>query len=130
MASVDVSQLSKAEHDELCCAYAALLLHDDGLEISVSSQKLKLKGEKLAKVIKASGNEVEAYWPAMFAKALKGQNIDELLSSIASAPVAVATGPVAAAAPADAGKAAPAKEEKKKEEEADVDMGGLFGDEY
>ena len=130
MASVDVSQLSKAEHDELCCAYAALLLHDDGLEISVSSQKLKLKGEKLAKVIKASGNEVEAYWPAMFAKALKGQNIDELLSSIASAPVAVAAGPVAAAAPADAGKAAPAKEEKKKEEEADVDMGGLFGDEY
>ena len=81
-------------------------------------------------MIKASGNEVEAYWPAMFAKALKGQNIDELLSNIASAPVPVAAGPVAAA-PADAGKgAAPDKEEKKKEEEADVDMGGLFGDEY
>ncbi len=38
MASVDVSQLSKHEHDELCCAYAALLLHDDGLEITVSSR--------------------------------------------------------------------------------------------
>ena len=38
MASVDVSQLSKQEHDELVCAYSALLLHDDGLEISVSSQ--------------------------------------------------------------------------------------------
>ena len=36
MASVDVSQLSKAEHDELCCAYAALLLHDGEIEISVS----------------------------------------------------------------------------------------------
>lgn len=36
MASVDVSQLSKQEHDELVCAYAALLLHDDGLEITVS----------------------------------------------------------------------------------------------
>ena len=38
MASVDVSQLSKQEHDELVCAYSALLLHDDGLEISVSSR--------------------------------------------------------------------------------------------
>ena len=62
----------------------------------------------MAKVIKASGNEVESYWPAMFAKALKGQNIEELLSNIASAPVPVAGGaPVAAAAPA--GGAAPAK---------------------
>ncbi len=36
MASVEVSKLSKADHDELCCSYAALMLHDDGLEISVS----------------------------------------------------------------------------------------------
>ena len=36
MASVEASQLSKAEHDELCCSYAALMLHDDGLEITVS----------------------------------------------------------------------------------------------
>ena len=35
MASVDVSQMSKQEHDELCCAYAALLLHDGELEITV-----------------------------------------------------------------------------------------------
>jgi large subunit ribosomal protein LP0 len=38
------------------------------------------------------------------------------------------------AAPAHAAKGAPAKEapkvEEKKEEEADVDMGGLFGEEY
>ncbi len=63
MASVDVASLSKAEHDELCCAYAALLLHDGEIEIT---------GDKLAKVIKASGNDVEAYWPTLFAKALKG----------------------------------------------------------
>tara|TARA_B100000787_G_scaffold49508_1_gene35602 strand:+ start:125 stop:241 length:117 start_codon:yes stop_codon:yes gene_type:complete len=36
MASVDVKTLSKQEHDELCCTYAALLLHDENLEISVS----------------------------------------------------------------------------------------------
>ena len=117
MASVDVASLSKAEHDELACAYAALLLHDGELEIT---------GEKLAKVIKASGNEVEAYWPSLFAKALKGQNIEELLSNIGSAPVAVAAPVAAAGAPAQAPAAK--KEEKKEEEPADVDMGGLFGD--
>ena len=36
MASKDPSKLSADEHDELCCSYAALMLHDDGLEISVS----------------------------------------------------------------------------------------------
>ena len=37
MASVEAKDLSKAEHDELCCSYAALMLHDDGLEITVST---------------------------------------------------------------------------------------------
>ena len=47
-------------------------------------------------MIKASGNEVEGFWPNMFAKALKGQNIEELLSNVGSgAAVAVAAaGPV------------------------------------
>ena len=121
MASVDVASLSKQEHDELCCAYAALLLHDGEIEIT---------GDKLAKVIKASGNEVEAYWPTLFAKALKGQNIESLLSNIGSAPVAAATSVAAPVAAAGGAKPAEKKEEKPKEEEADVDMGGLFGDDY
>jgi hypothetical protein len=37
MASVDVNSLSKTERDELCCTYAALLLHDEKLEITVSN---------------------------------------------------------------------------------------------
>ena len=75
-------------------------------------------------VIKASGNEVEPYWPMLFAKALKGANVGELLSNIGSA-----AGP--AAGPAAAGAAAAVEEvkEEKKEEVEDVDMGGLFGDE-
>ena len=114
MASVDVASLSKAEHDELCCAYAALLLHDGEIEIT---------GDKLAKVIKASGNEVEAYWPTLFAKALKSANVNDLLSNIGSAaPAGGAAGPVAGATAA----VAEVKEEKKEEVE-DVDMGGLFG---
>ena len=36
MASVEAAKLSADEHDELCCSYAALMLHDEGLEITVS----------------------------------------------------------------------------------------------
>ena len=35
MATVAASSLSKNDHDQLCCAYAALILHDDGLAITV-----------------------------------------------------------------------------------------------
>ncbi len=73
------------------------------------------------KVIKASGNSVEAYWPALFSKALSTANIGELLQSVITAgPAVVAGGAVAATAEA-------AVEEEKKEEPEDVDMGGLFG---
>ena len=74
-------------------------------------------------VIKASGNEVEPYWPMLFAKALKGADVGELLSNIGNAAGPAAAGPAAAAdAPAEE------KKEEKKEEAEDVDMGGLFGD--
>jgi len=117
MASVSPDQLTKEQKDELCVSYAALMLHDDGLEINA---------EKLTKIIKASGNEVEPYWPMLFAKALKGQDVGALLSNIGSA--GGAAGP-AAAAGGDAAAAADEPEEKKKEDEPeDVDMGGLFGD--
>ena len=120
MAAVELSKLSKTDKDELVCSYAALMLHDDGVEITA---------EKMNKIIKASGNEVEPYWPMLFAKALKTANIGDMLSNVAAAgPATGGAGPAAAAGPAEE---AP-KEEEKKEEEEDVDMGGLFGgdDEY
>ena len=60
----------------------------------------------------------------LFAKALKGADVGELLSNIATAAPAgaAAAGPAAAAAEV-------VVEEVKKEEVEDVDMGGLFGDE-
>merc|ERR1711934_846663 len=94
MASVSPDQLTKDQKDELCVSYAALMLHDDGLEINA---------EKLTKIIKASGNDVEPYWPMLFAKALKGQDVGALLSNIGSA--GGAAGP-AAAGPAEAATAA------------------------
>merc|ERR1719163_411550 len=108
MADKEVKDLSKADHDELCCSYAALMLHDDGVEITA---------EKLAKVIKASGNEVEPYWPMLFAKALKSADVNNLLTSVASAG-GCGAGPAAAAGGA---AEAPKEEEKKEEVEEDVD---------
>eukprot|EP00331_Platyophrya_macrostoma_P031227 CAMPEP_0176446034 /NCGR_PEP_ID=MMETSP0127-20121128/24076_1 /TAXON_ID=938130 /ORGANISM="Platyophrya macrostoma, Strain WH" /LENGTH=89 /DNA_ID=CAMNT_0017831973 /DNA_START=46 /DNA_END=311 /DNA_ORIENTATION=- len=63
-------KVDKTTHDEMCCTYAALILQDEGLEIS---------GEKINKLIAASGNKVDAYWPGLFARALHGKNVSELL---------------------------------------------------
>ena len=107
-------------NSELACVYAALILADDDVAIT---------GEKILTILKAAKVDVEPYWPGLFAKALEGVNVKDLLSKVGSG--VGAAGP-AAAAPA-AGGAAPAaaaaKEEKKEEpeEESDDDMGfGLF----
>merc|ERR1712221_25122 len=102
---------------ELACVYSALILHDDDIDIT---------GEKMAKIISAAKVNVEAFWPGLFAKALQGRNIGDLICNVGSAPAAAPAG-------GDAGGAAPAeekKEEKKEESEesgSDDDMGfGLF----
>ena len=101
MAHVEVSALSKTQKDELSCTYAALLLHDGELEITE---------EKLNKVLTASGNSVEGYWPGLFAKALRGKDVGALLSNAGSA----SAGPAPAASGAPAAAAAPAKKEEPK----------------
>ena len=63
--------ISKAEHDELCCVYAGLLLFDEGMEITA---------DKLQKIIKASGNTVDDYYPEFFAKYLAKADIKSMLS--------------------------------------------------
>lgn len=101
--------LTKAERDELCCVYAGLLLFDDKVEITA---------DKLNKVITASGNTVEAYYPEFFAKFLASTDLNALLNSVGSGPAAASTGPVAAEAKTEAkdDKKGGKKEEKKKEE--------------
>ncbi|KAK7465525.1 hypothetical protein VKT23_005499 [Stygiomarasmius scandens] len=106
---------------ELASTYAALILADDGIEIT---------SDKLVALCDAAGVELEPIWASLLTKALEGKNVKELLSNVGSgggAPAAVAAG----GAPAAAGGAADApKEEEKKEEEkeeSDDDMGfGLF----
>ncbi len=77
MSSVKVASLDKTAHDELCCTYAALILHDEKLEIT---------GNQIKKVIEASGNKVDAFWPSLFAKALHGKNVSDLLLGGGAAP--------------------------------------------
>lgn len=88
-----------------------------------------MQGEKIQTILKAASVDVEPYWPGLFAKALEGVNIKDLITNIGSG-VGAAPAGAASAAPAAAAAAAPAKEEKKKEsepEESDDDMGlGLF----
>lgn len=120
--------ISKAEHDELCCVYAGLLLFDDKVEIT---------GDKLKKVIEASGNSVEGYYPEFFAKYFASIDLDKLLQNVGSG--AAAAAPATAAAPAeekkddkkggdkkdDKKKAAPAKKAPEPEDDDDEPL-GLF----
>jgi len=105
---------------EQACVYAALILADDDVAIT---------GDKISTILKAAGVEVEPYWPGLFAKALEGVKVRDLITNVGSGVGAGA--PAAAAAPAAGGgdaKPAAKKEEKKEEsEEEDDDMGfGLF----
>ena len=71
MAAVPVASLTPEQKDELVCTYAALILHDDEAEISA---------ENMNKLITASGNKVEAYWPALYSKMLTGKNVGDMLA--------------------------------------------------
>ncbi|TFB07658.1 60S acidic ribosomal protein P1 [Trichoderma ghanense] len=104
---------------ELASSYAALILADDGIEITA---------DKLQTLISAAKVEVEPIWTSIFAKALEGKDIKDLLVNVGSGGAAAAPG-AAAAGGAAAAADAPAEEEKKEEEkeESDEDMGfGLF----
>jgi large subunit ribosomal protein LP1 len=105
---------------ELATSYAALILADDGVEITA---------DKLSTLIKAAGvEEVEPIWANLFAKALEGKDVKDLLSNVGSGGGAAA--PAGAGGAAAAGGAAEETKEEAKEEEkeeSDEDMGfGLF----
>ncbi|XP_044742850.1 60S acidic ribosomal protein P1-like [Chrysoperla carnea] len=111
-----------ASKAELACVYSALILVDDDVAVT---------GEKIQTILKAANVDVEPYWPGLFAEALEGINVKDLITSLGSGVGAAPAAGGAAAAPATgAAPDAAAKEEKKKEpepEESDDDMGlGLF----
>ncbi|KAI3924904.1 hypothetical protein MKW98_031155 [Papaver atlanticum] len=91
---------------ELACTYATLILHDDGIPITVNCNFDKEV-------------QCESYWPGLFAKLAERRNVEDMITNIG------ATGGGAAAAAlsvsASAAVEAPAAEEKKKEEEVESD---------
>ncbi|KAK3647886.1 60S acidic ribosomal protein P1 [Elasticomyces elasticus] len=109
---------------ELATSYAALILADDGVEITA---------DKLTSIITAAKiQDVEPIWATLFAKALEGKDVKDMLMNTGggAAPAAAAAAPAAGgAAPAAGDAPAEAKKEEKAEEkeESDEDMGfGLF----
>jgi len=106
---------------ELAATYAALILADEGIEITA---------DKILALTEAASVELEPIWATLLAKALEGKNVKDLLSNVGAGGGAPAVGaPVAAAAGGAAAVEAPKEEEKKEEakEESDDDMGfGLF----
>ncbi|OAV94605.1 hypothetical protein PTTG_03815 [Puccinia triticina 1-1 BBBD Race 1] len=105
---------------ELASTYAALILADEGLEITA---------DKINTLLSAAKVEIEPIWATLLAKALEGKDVKDMLSNVGAGGGAAAPAAAAAVAPGGAA-AAPKAEEKKKEEEkeeSDDDMGfGLF----
>ncbi|KAK0653432.1 60S acidic ribosomal protein P1 [Lasiodiplodia hormozganensis] len=105
---------------ELASSYAALILADDGIEITADKLQTLISAAKIV--------DVEPIWTSLFAKALEGKDVKELLLNVGSGGPAAAA-PAGGAAAAAGGAAEEAKEEAKEEEkeESDEDMGfGLF----
>eukprot|EP00445_Apocalathium_hangoei_P002423 CAMPEP_0203852422 /NCGR_PEP_ID=MMETSP0359-20131031/7920_1 /ASSEMBLY_ACC=CAM_ASM_000338 /TAXON_ID=268821 /ORGANISM="Scrippsiella Hangoei, Strain SHTV-5" /LENGTH=93 /DNA_ID=CAMNT_0050768581 /DNA_START=67 /DNA_END=345 /DNA_ORIENTATION=+ len=70
MANVAADQLSKEQKDELLCTYAALILHDDGAEVTPQA---------MTNLIKAAGCIVESYWPMLMTKMIKTVGMEALI---------------------------------------------------
>merc|ERR1711902_389247 len=98
---------------ELACTYAALILNDDGIDVT---------GDKISTILKAAKVDCEPFWPGLFAGALKDVNVTELISNIGSGVGSGAAGGAAAEETKEE-----AKKESSSEDPGDDDMGfGLF----
>ncbi|MCJ1255539.1 60S acidic ribosomal protein P1 [Lignoscripta atroalba] len=111
-------------NSELATSYAALILADEDIDITADKLQTIIKAAKL--------DDVEPIWTTLFAKALEGKNVKDMLLNVGSGGGAAAAAPSGATGGAAAAGDAPAEEAKKEEkeeekEESDEDMGfGLF----
>ncbi|KAK8882138.1 60S acidic ribosomal protein P1 [Tritrichomonas musculus] len=100
---------------ELAVVYAALILNDDGIEIT---------SDKLNNILNAANVKVESYWVDLFSEYFKNHDVSELVKGTCLGGAAPAAG---GAAPA-AGEAATEEKKEEKKEEEEVEMAGGFDD--
>jgi len=102
---------------DLACTYAALILSDDGQEVT---------GDKMDSIIKAAGVTIEPYWTMLFSKFLATKSVDELVANVGAGGGGGGGGGGGAAAGGggggDAAAAAPEPEEEEEEEAKDFDL--------
>merc|ERR1711868_75833 len=65
------SGLPPLSMEELACVYSACILADDDIPVTQ---------EKLTTLLKAAEVEVEPIWPMLYARALSGVNIRDMIS--------------------------------------------------
>ncbi|KAF7550159.1 hypothetical protein G7046_g8095 [Stylonectria norvegica] len=106
-------------HAELASSYAALILADDGVEITADKLQTLISAAKV--------EEVEPIWTTIFAKALEGKDVKDLLLNVGSGGGAAPAASGGAAAGGATNEAAAEEEKEEEKEESDDDMGfGLF----
>ncbi|KAK5963965.1 ribosomal protein P1 RPP1B PWA37_004305 [Arxiozyma heterogenica] len=99
-------------------SYAAFILADAGLEISA---------DNLQALTKAAGANVDNVWADVYAKALEGKDLKEILSGFHNAGPTIGAASAGAATGAAAEAAAEEAAAEEEAEESDEDMGfGLF----
>ena len=64
MAEFKIGEVSGETKDEMVTTYAALILHDAEKEVNP---------DNINKLVAASGNTVEPYWPTLYSKMLSGK---------------------------------------------------------
>ncbi|CAI8496386.1 unnamed protein product [Hanseniaspora opuntiae] len=101
---------------ESIVSYATLILADAGAEITA---------ENILNIAKAAGVEVESVWADIYAKALEGKDVKEILAGFNS--IGASAAAPAATAAAGSSEADAEEKEASEAEESDDDMGfGLF----
>ncbi|ODV62792.1 ribosomal protein P1 beta [Ascoidea rubescens DSM 1968] len=105
---------------EAFVSYAALILADSKLDITSAN---------LGSLIKAAGGSIDKVWTDVYAKALEGKDLTEVLYSLAASGPATGSGATTGGASTESGASEEkaAESESEEEEESDDDMGfGLF----
>ncbi|KAH7522158.1 hypothetical protein FEM48_Zijuj07G0108600 [Ziziphus jujuba var. spinosa] len=87
---------------ELACTYAAALLYDDGIPITVRSKSLhwffcfpcsvtvgvdyflECPAEKIATIVESANLKIDSYWPGLFSKLFEKRSIEDLILNAVS----------------------------------------------